>query len=156
MQRSQYNFAPAALAIICLAVASICTKSIARRLDGHRQRRHCESSLATSLERATHAASLVKVAYQPQQPLCDFNVALKHAEPPSEKNGKSGGTKQSKDYRRGDPDGAYQAAEIKLDQTYSIPGVSHNAMEPHATIAVWDGPRLTLYDKTQWVDNVRD
>ena len=29
-------------------------------------------------------------------------------------------------------------------------------MEPHATIAEWDGDRLTLYDKSQWVDNVRN
>ncbi len=28
-------------------------------------------------------------------------------------------------------------------------------MEPHATIAEWDGGRLTLYDKAQWVDNCR-
>jgi xanthine dehydrogenase YagR molybdenum-binding subunit len=28
-------------------------------------------------------------------------------------------------------------------------------MELHATLAVWDGPKLTLYDKTQWVDNVQ-
>jgi xanthine dehydrogenase YagR molybdenum-binding subunit len=28
-------------------------------------------------------------------------------------------------------------------------------VEPHATIAAWDGDRLTLYDKSQWVDNVR-
>ena len=28
-------------------------------------------------------------------------------------------------------------------------------MEPHATIAEWDGDHLTLYDKSQWVDNVR-
>ena len=28
-------------------------------------------------------------------------------------------------------------------------------MEPHATIAEWDGGNLTLYDKSQWVDNVR-
>ena len=28
-------------------------------------------------------------------------------------------------------------------------------VDPYATIAVWDGPKLTLYDKTQWVDNVQ-
>jgi xanthine dehydrogenase YagR molybdenum-binding subunit len=29
-------------------------------------------------------------------------------------------------------------------------------MERHATVAAWDGPKLTLYDKTQWVDNVQE
>src|SRR5204863_5053812 len=35
------------------------------------------------------------------------------------------------------------------------PREHHNAMELHATIAVWDGEDLTLHDKTQWVDNDR-
>ena len=29
-------------------------------------------------------------------------------------------------------------------------------MEPHATVAQWQDGQLTLWDKTQWVDNVRD
>src|SRR5204863_5491224 len=35
------------------------------------------------------------------------------------------------------------------------PREHHNAMELHATIAVWDGEDLTLHDKTQWVNNDR-
>ncbi|WP_163361182.1 molybdopterin cofactor-binding domain-containing protein, partial [Escherichia coli] len=31
----------------------------------------------------------------------------------------------------------------------------HNPMEPHATIAVWEGDSLTLYDSTQYVSGVR-
>ena len=48
------------------------------------------------------------------------------------------------------------AAEIKVDQTYVIPRENHNPIEMHATIAAWDGDRLTLWDKTQWVHNVAD
>jgi xanthine dehydrogenase YagR molybdenum-binding subunit len=29
-------------------------------------------------------------------------------------------------------------------------------MEPHATIAEWNGDQITLWDKSQWVGNVRD
>lgn len=29
-------------------------------------------------------------------------------------------------------------------------------MEPHATVAMWEGENLTLWDKSQWVNNVRD
>ena len=29
-------------------------------------------------------------------------------------------------------------------------------IEMHATIAAWDGDRLTLWDKTQWVHNTAD
>jgi xanthine dehydrogenase YagR molybdenum-binding subunit len=58
--------------------------------------------------------------------------------------------------RRGDPDGALATAEVKIDQTYVIPRENHNPIEMHATIAAWDGDRLTLWDKTQWVNNVAD
>src|SRR5262249_1182667 len=43
-------------------------------------------------------------------------------------------------------------AATRIEQTYTIPTEHHNPMEPHATIAVWDGPKLTLYEKTQGVD----
>src|SRR5207249_5672034 len=33
---------------------------------------------------------------------------------------------------------------------------NHNPIEMHATIPAWDGDRLTLWDKTQWVHNVAD
>src|SRR5207302_1259252 len=32
------------------------------------------------------------------------------------------------------------------------PAEHHSPMEPHATVAAWDGPKLTLYEKTQGVD----
>ena len=35
--------------------------------------------------------------------------------------------------------------------TYRLARNHHNPMEPHATIARWDGDRLTVWDKTQWV-----
>jgi xanthine dehydrogenase YagR molybdenum-binding subunit len=39
---------------------------------------------------------------------------------------------------------------VRIDRTYTTPFETHNPMEPHATIAVWDGPdKLTLYDATQ-------
>jgi xanthine dehydrogenase YagR molybdenum-binding subunit len=37
-----------------------------------------------------------------------------------------------------------------------IPREHHNPIEMHATIAAWDGERLTLWDKTQWVHNTAD
>ena len=58
--------------------------------------------------------------------------------------------------QRGDVDAALATAERKVDQTYVIPRENHNPMEMYATIAAWDGDRLTLWDKTQWVDNVAE
>ena len=50
---------------------------------------------------------------------------------------------------------ALARAAVRIEQTYTIPAEHHNPMEPHATVAVWDGPKLTLYDKTQGVDMVQ-
>ncbi|HEY3886044.1 MAG TPA: xanthine dehydrogenase family protein molybdopterin-binding subunit, partial [Vicinamibacterales bacterium] len=46
-------------------------------------------------------------------------------------------------------------AEVVIDQTYTTPVETHNAMEPHATIAAWDGDDLTLYDATQYLYGVK-
>ena len=66
------------------------------------------------------------------------------------------GETQPPETQRGDPEGALAGAEVKVDQTYVIPRENHNPIEMHATIAAWDGDRLTLWDKTQWVDGVAD
>ena len=43
----------------------------------------------------------------------------------------------------------------QIDAVYTTPLESHNPMEPHATIAAWDGDTLTLYDSTQSIAGVR-
>ena len=42
-----------------------------------------------------------------------------------------------------------------VDETYSTPVETHNPMEMHGTVAVWDGENLTLYDSSQGVVNHR-
>jgi xanthine dehydrogenase YagR molybdenum-binding subunit len=42
---------------------------------------------------------------------------------------------------------------VKVDQTYVTPVETHNPMEMHATVAVWDGSRFTLYESSQGVVN---
>jgi xanthine dehydrogenase YagR molybdenum-binding subunit len=59
------------------------------------------------------------------------------------------------DSHRGDPEGAFASAPVKLDQTYITPTETHNPLEPHATTAIWDGPVLTLYESSQGVVNLR-
>lgn len=103
--------------------------------------------VATTLEQARHAASLVTVEYAPTEPALTF--APDRAHTPGE----------SEDTIRGDADAALAAAALRIDATYRQPREHHNAIEPHATIAEWttqkDGEHLTLFDKTQWVANVR-
>jgi xanthine dehydrogenase YagR molybdenum-binding subunit len=56
---------------------------------------------------------------------------------------------------RGDAPAAFDSAAVKLDQTYGTPAEVHNPLELHSTVAMWDGPMLTLYDSTQGVVNMR-
>jgi xanthine dehydrogenase, molybdenum binding subunit apoprotein (EC 1.17.1.4) len=47
-----------------------------------------------------------------------------------------------------------RAAAVKVEAEYRIPIEHHNPMEPHAAIAVWQGDKLTVFDKTQEVYGV--
>src|SRR5699024_4603925 len=59
------------------------------------------------------------------------------------------------DVEDGDVDAALAAAEIVVDQRYSTPLEHNNPMEPHTTIARWDGEELTLWTSTQRVHPAR-
>jgi xanthine dehydrogenase YagR molybdenum-binding subunit len=111
--------------------------------------------VAETLERARQAAELVRVAYREEPAVTDFDAAARQAFVPTEDKSSDRGTKKSPDYERGDPDKALAEAAVRVEQAYTIPTEHHNPMELHATLAAWDGPKLTLYDKTQWVDNVQ-
>jgi xanthine dehydrogenase YagR molybdenum-binding subunit len=53
------------------------------------------------------------------------------------------------DTQQGDVEAALALAPIVVDQTYTTPAYHNNPMEPHATIAHWDGESVTLYHSTQ-------
>ncbi|MDX3383188.1 xanthine dehydrogenase family protein molybdopterin-binding subunit [Streptomyces niveiscabiei] len=97
--------------------------------------------VATTLEVAQHAASLVEVSYDAEQPATDLTRS------PAQ----DGPAPFARPYARGNAQEALEAAEVRLEMTYRLPRNHHNPMEPHATIARWDGDELTLWDKTQWV-----
>ncbi len=42
---------------------------------------------------------------------------------------------------------------MKVEAEYVIARENHNPMEPHATIAAWNGDNLTLWSKSQFVVN---
>jgi xanthine dehydrogenase YagR molybdenum-binding subunit len=65
------------------------------------------------------------------------------------------GPKERLQSRRGDAAAAFGSAPVQLDETYVTPSETHNPIELHSTVAVWDGPMLTLYDSTQGVVNLR-
>src|SRR6201994_611178 len=51
----------------------------------------------------------------------------------------------------GDFAGAFAAAAVQLDATYTTPDQAHAMMEPHASIAAWEGDKLTLWTSNQMV-----
>ncbi len=105
--------------------------------------------VADSLEEATDAASRVRVDYRAGPAVLDFAVQRGAAFAPKP-------TPQVKpDYARGDVDAALASAELRIEQTYSTPMEHHNPLEPHATVAVWEGEDLTIYDTTQYVSGVQ-
>ena len=52
----------------------------------------------------------------------------------------------------GDFAGAFAAAPVQLDATYTTPDQAHAMMEPHASIAAWNGDKLTLWTSNQMID----
>ena len=108
--------------------------------------------VARTQAQAEHGASLVSVRYERDpSPRTRFDPA--NAWPTSEAAAKKG---RGPEWSQGDPDAALAAAPGRVEGTYVLAREQHNAMEPHATVAEWQGDRLTLWSKTQWVDNERD
>ena len=99
--------------------------------------------VAETLEQATAAADAVRVEYDADKP--DVRTKLD--------DGFSGQRQSS--WKRGDPDQALSTAPVVIDQTYFTPVETHNPMEMHGTVAVWDGDNLTLYECSQGVVNHR-
>jgi xanthine dehydrogenase YagR molybdenum-binding subunit len=101
--------------------------------------------LAEDWEAARFAASLVRVEYKPEPFATDLfaerdnAVAMKKPEKP-----------------RGHADKAFAAAPVRHQAEYFIPNEHHNPMELYASTAIWEGDgKLTVYDKTQGVQNVQ-
>jgi xanthine dehydrogenase YagR molybdenum-binding subunit len=105
-------------------------------------------AIAQTLEAAYEAAGLVKVRYAPEPHSVNMDRGLSSAYVPK----KMGGAGDPAQSARGDVAAGLSEADSRLEQTYTTPFQTHNPMEPHATIAVWQGnDKLTLYDATQGI-----
>lgn len=102
--------------------------------------------VADTLEAAMHGASLVQARYRSSQAMTDIDAPGAVAEVGS----------RNTEYSRGAADEALRAATAVTDLRYSIARNYHNPMELQATIASWDGDRLTVWDKTQSVHTTRE
>jgi xanthine dehydrogenase YagR molybdenum-binding subunit len=98
--------------------------------------------VALTFEQAVAAANAVKVTYNSNKP--DVRKHLETDEKPKV------------DSQRGDPEPAFQSASVKVDEVYVTPTETHNPIELHASVAVWDGQNFTLYETSQAVCNHQD
>jgi xanthine dehydrogenase YagR molybdenum-binding subunit len=101
--------------------------------------------VAETLDQAAYAGTLIKIKYKSEQPIVfEPEMAGAAIEPAQRMWPLSSAV--------GDAEKAIANATVKIEQTYKMSDRHHNAMEPHATLAVWDNDgRLTLYDSTQMV-----
>ncbi len=111
--------------------------------------------VAQTLEQAEFAATLVSVTYEEKPHATSLEAEISRAFPPQEGLVKEPPLGRFADYLRGDPQ-ALSKAEVVSDQSYTIPIEHHNPMELLSTIAQWNGNKLTVHDKTQWVGNVQE
>jgi xanthine dehydrogenase YagR molybdenum-binding subunit len=97
--------------------------------------------VAETFEQARAAANLIRVDYARDKGAFDLAAARDGAKPHP----------RQPDVKIGDFEGAFAGAAVKVDQTYTTPDQSHCMMEPHATIAAWEGDQLTLWSAQQIV-----
>ena len=101
--------------------------------------------LAEQWETARFAASLLRVEYKTDAHMTDLHRRLDQA--------KAAGSPPK---ARGNAEQAFAAAEIRHEGDYYIPTEHHNPMELFASTVIWGGAgKLTVYDKTQGVQNVQ-
>ena len=102
--------------------------------------------VAETFEQARAAAQLIRV---------DYGRAQGRVRPGGrqERRGQAEGRRltASRTPSVGDFDGAFAAAPVKLDATYTTPDQAHAMMEPHASIAAWNGDKLTLWTSNQMI-----
>jgi len=153
MDLSKARGAPGVITIVTAATAGKLDKgkfNTAKLLGGPEVEHYHQAIalvVAETFEQARSAAHLVRVRYAKTPGQFDLQGAKDTAIDPAAKT--KGG---SSDSAVGDFDGAFAAAPVKLDETYSTPDHAHSMMEPFASMASWDGDKLTLWTSNQMIN----
>ena len=103
--------------------------------------------VAETFEQARSAAQLIAVRYTRSAGAFDLAAAKDTAPPP-----KAAKFTPPAETGIGDFASAYAGAAVKLDQYYTTPDQAHAMMEPHASIASWNGDQLTLWTAIQQIN----
>jgi xanthine dehydrogenase YagR molybdenum-binding subunit len=99
--------------------------------------------VAEDFETAGYAASLVDVTYDEDSHVTDFAQARDEAVP-----------LDAPAKPRGDAASAFAISDVRHQADYVVPIEHHNPMELFGSTAIWNDGKLTVYDKTQGVQNV--
>jgi len=110
-------------------------------------------AIADTFEDARAAADAVRVTYEAEKPNVETELTPDDDDPDVIASTYSSEPRLQSE--RGDAPAAFARAPIRLDETYITPAETHNPIELHATIAMWEGSVLTLYESTQGVVNHR-
>ncbi|RYD78143.1 MAG: xanthine dehydrogenase family protein molybdopterin-binding subunit, partial [Sphingobacteriales bacterium] len=108
---------------------------------------HIGIVVAETFEQATAAAHLIKIEYNQKEQKIDFE---KLAQTPIMPKGK-----ELADLVRGAGKLAMETAEVKVEELYETPIEHHHPMEPHSTMAVWEGDKLILYNGSQIINGAQ-
>jgi xanthine dehydrogenase YagR molybdenum-binding subunit len=100
--------------------------------------------VADTFEQASAAAAMVRVRYAPAKGNYDLHAAAATGVNPGEL-----GPDEPADSAIGDFGGAFASAPAKIDSIYTTPYQHQAPMEPHATMAMWEGSKLTVHTAAQ-------
>ena len=114
----------------------------------HYAGQHVALVLAATLEQAQAAAMLVAVRYDPAVAKLQLREGMPGAYRPDH-------FATNEEEKLQSSRGTVGEAAKEVAEEYRTPVVTHNPMEPSATLAVWEGERLTLHDSTRWVQGSR-
>jgi xanthine dehydrogenase YagR molybdenum-binding subunit len=109
-------------------------------------------AVADTFETAKAAADAVRVTYSKNKPNVESD--LKADDDPAVIE-TTYGPEHRLQSERGDAEAAFASAPAKLDQTYVTPSETHNPIELQGATAIWDASKLTLYEESQAIFNMR-
>jgi len=107
---------------------------------------------ADSPHHAWDAVKAITVEYEELPFVSDIEQAMKEGAPRVHEDGNLGRPRIDE---RGNIAQGFAEADVVLEETYRTSFEIHTPLETHASVAQWDGNRLTVWDSTQGVFDVQ-
>jgi len=148
MDLSAAKAAPGVIAIVNAQNAGKLTKgnfNTANLLGGPRVEHYHQAValvVAETFEQARDAAHLVRIQYARDKGVYDLAAVRTKATAPK---------KEPSETKIGNFEGGFASSQVRLDAEYHTAHESHSMMEPHASVAAWDGDKLTVWTSNQMI-----